>query len=507
VTQAGDDTAANLFSLPTEGLAPWIAAEHSYAGWVPTVLGHLAFSMVGVHRCTPKFHCFNRNDLTRSRRVVVVHQRRTAQDYLISGETLRHFRPQVSHDCFIVAETAGAKTPFPLADGSSYETFDNQGALTGVILVVPEEKAKPIKANRKTYLKGLIDLIEDENTLAAGLTETVLTRTSDARLSGVAVLQLRFALFRTGEFRLWFGMKDLLGREVHQGAVPPSADEIELAEALPPQVFFLVKDAAHKHYHHEPDSDQLLPLTKMEKAQTAEIHKKNEIGWRRETLWGLARVISQYRRNDALYDYKKAMGVLAYADAFQSTLARVVRPMAMEEKVVDHRDLTVYDFAHTKASVEAMEGLASWRKSGWIQLFAAMFGGILSSLALWAGAVQIYPVMCEPLEKSKTPCDPAVSTGSIEIVHKVAEHPLVFTGSIVILGMTIFMLILRDLSFVPFGSKIKRLLSPLAKAAGASLARRAGDRIGFLLALLILASLSGLFAYFAYIFARHMLTN
>ena len=188
-------------------------------------------------------------------------------------------------------------------------------------------------------------------------------------------------------------------------------------------------------------------------------------------------------------------------------MARVARPMVLQDDIVDHKDLTVYDFAHTRASVEAMEGLASWRKSGWIQLFAAMFGGILSSLALWAGAVQIYPVMCEPLEKSKTPCPPAVSTGSIDVVHKVAEHPLVFTGSIVILGMAIFMLILRDLTFVPFGSKVKRLLSPLAKAAGASLARRTGDKIGYFLALLILAAISLIFAYLAYLRAIHMLTN
>lgn len=420
---------------------------------------------------------------------------------------MRPLRPQVSHDCFIVAETAGAKTPFPLEGEKSYETFDEQGVLTGVVLVLPEERQKPVKVRRKAYLNGLIDLIEDEATPATNLTRTILDRTSAARISGVAVLQLRFALFRTGEFRLWFSMKDLLGREVHSGAVPPSDDEIKLADALPPQVFFLVKDAAHKHYHHEPDSDQLLPLTKMEHARTPEAHRQNEISWRRETLWGLARVISQYRRNDALYDYKKAMGVLAYADAFQSTLARVARPMAMEAEIEDHKELTVYDFAHTKASVEAMEGLASWRKSGLIQLFAAMFGGILSSLALWAGAVQIYPIMCEPLKATKNPCPPTVSPDSIEVVHKVADHPLVFTGSVVILGMAIFMLILRDISFVPFGSKLKRLLSPLAKAAGASLARKAGDKVGYYLALSILAFLSGLFGFFAYLRALHMLTN
>jgi hypothetical protein len=503
---AGGDSIAELFTLPPTGTPPWASADHSYAGWVPTVLGHLAFSMVGTHACSPRFHCFNRDTSDHKRRIVAVHQRRTAQDYMISGDVLRHVRRQVSHDCLILAETASAKTPFANAD-EAYETPDDKGVLVGVVLVIPDEKQSHIRKKRKALLGDLISSIEDEETDPNSFTANCIQRIDDARIDGVAILQLRFALFRTGELRIWFGLKDFFGREVHSGAVPPSQAELELAEALPPQTYFFVKDAAHRHYHHEPDSDQLLPLTTLTKATSEDEHRHNELRWRRETLWGLARVVSQYRRNNSLHDFKKARGVLAYADAFQSTLARVIRRPLIEADVEHHKELTVYDFAHTKASVDALEGLESWRKSGLIQLFATMIGVILSSLALWAGAVQIYPVLCDAKAKGVDQC-PEISSGdTIKVVQMVAEHPLAFSGSVTIIGVFAFIWLIRDITFLPYGQKLQRLLSTLSKATGASAARRLGDFAGWVISILILAAMCGIIGWFAISRAILMLTN
>jgi hypothetical protein len=425
---------------------------------------------------------------------------------MVSGNTLRFFRPQVSQDFFIIGETASAKTPFVNEHGT-YDTADAQGVLVGVILAIPEERNKNIKPKRKALLKALIDEIEDEYTPADGLTASLSETVADARLEGVGVFQLRFALFRTGELRIWFGLKDMLDREVHSGAVPPSPEEMELAKALPSQAYYFVKDAAHLHYHHEPDSDQILPLTRLVKPTTPEEHNENELSWRREALWGLARVVSQFRRNNDLYDFKKAQGVLAYADAFQSTLARVMRPETLEGDSVEHKDLTLYDFAHTRTSVEAMESLASWRRSGWIQLFATMIGVILSCLALWAGAVQIRPIICAGIPKGELQCPEVARSSTVDVILWVSNHPLVFTGTIFILSVAVFVLILRDLTFVPLGRQFKRLLSPLAKAIGVTLARRTSDVAGYALSIFFLTSLFVLSFIAAFRFAMYMIQH
>ena len=434
--------------------------------------------------------------------MVAVHQKRTTQDY-IAPEAVQLARPQASQDYLLIARTNPADTPYFL-DGKLMQARDDQGVLVGQIIVVPRDR-NPIKKRRRKSLladlKLLLDRQVDPSVDPNNIIDAIRDRIGRARIDGVACLAMSVAMFRTGEVRIWFDLEQFLGREVHEQAIPPSPEELKLADLLAPQAYFFVKDITHLHYHHEPDSDQLLPLTRLMPVSEATEHAANELKWRRETLWGLARVVSQFRRRNTLYDFKKVLGVLAYADAFQSTLAMIWRKELLEQDMERHTRLSRYDFAHTRSSVEAMESLASWRRSGGLQLFAIMAGVVLSSLTLWAGAIQIRPIVCPPptIQKSNLPpiCPPFHYQRAVTVISWVTENPVLFTSVVFVLGFAVFILVFRDITFVPFGKRLQRALSRVSKAFGATASRMAkqdsafADWIGYLSSLLVLGMTLG----------------
>jgi hypothetical protein len=482
---------------------PWLDSPYSYAGWVPTITGHLSFSLIGGPRVSPRCRTFNRPAAGGPVRLIAIHQRRTAQDYILAPGTLQLARPQTTQDYILVARTWPADTPY-FYDGKIKQARDDQGVLFGNILVVPRDRNPIIKRRRKIFLtdlQALLDRQMDPNADPDGTMDEIHRRIDQGRLDGIACLAMEVALFRTGEVRIWFDLEHFLGRQVHTQAIVPSAEELKLAELLAPQAYFFVKDITHVHYHHEPDSDQLLPLTRLLPVQCADDHDANELIWRRETLWGLARVVSQFRQRNKLYDFKKVMGVLAYADAFQSTLAMVWRRQTLNEDMELHTRLSRYDFAHTRSSVEAMDSLAAWRRSGWLQFFAIMIGVLFSSIALWAAAMQIRPIVCPELGgagKSPLTCPPFHHPHAVVAVEWVTANPLYFTGFVLLIGFGAFILVIRDITFVPFGKRLQRALSRVSKAVGASTSRVAqqdsafADWLGYLSSLAVLGlSLAG----------------
>jgi len=503
----------SVFDFPRRGAAPWAGQPYNFAGWVPTISGHLSFSLIGSSEIPQKCRSFNRRTTT-AQRVVAVMQRRSAQDTIVPNWLLRHLAPAIEQEYLLIGRTNAARTPFFDENGFT-DTLDEQGVLAGQLVVVPKDKNRRYQHRRKKLLRGIANVLDNEF-IAAELVPDVVTKLiSDARLSGVACCTMQFALFRTGELRVWFDMNFFLGRQTHVQAIPPSSDEVALAQMLPAQAYFFAKDMAHQHYHHEPDSDQLLPFTQLNVPNSMATAAEDELHWRRETLWGLARVVAQFRRQNRLYDFKKALGVLAYADAFQSTLARVERGATLDQPFQEQRELSRYDFDHSRASVEAMEGLASWRRSGWIQAYAILAGVMLSSLALWASAVQVRPLVCPVRGTTPSPasanCPPMPFTKAVRGTLWVTEHPWHFMGGLLILGFAIFILIFRDATFVPFGRAFARYTSLVSKALGASTARilsnrfgRKADWLGYIVAVGVMATLlSGVMAAALWALFRH----
>ncbi|PZU09944.1 MAG: hypothetical protein DI606_13425 [Sphingobium sp.] len=148
------------------------------------------------------------------------------------------------------------------------ERPEENGALCGAILVVPRDSDAAASRSRKSYLAEIDRAIDAAlaqasevgtvtDLLIDNLSETVLKRTAQAQAMVVCHVA-QFALFRTGELRIWFEDGLFVGRDTT--ADPLTAAEKLAAEYLPSQMYFFLKDITHRHYHHDPETDQLLKL-------------------------------------------------------------------------------------------------------------------------------------------------------------------------------------------------------------------------------------------------------
>jgi hypothetical protein len=489
----------SLFDFPSSGLPPWSIPPYSYAGWVPTISGHLSFSLVGTDDLRPRCRTLNRSTTDNRRRVVIVHQRRVAVDYPMPNWLTAMVRPSAVQDYLLIGNTASARTSARVSEGTT-TVEDSQGILTGLVIVLPKNRNPISKRRRRALLSKIDKLLNDGALDGSAQMGEVRSAIRTAHLDGVLVLSMRFALFRSGEFRLWYDLKEFLGREVHAQAIPPNEVELKSAEAVAPHAYYFVKDITHRHYHHDRETDQLLLLSRLQPASSGNSHEENELRWRRETLWGLARIVAQFRRKNNLDDHKRARGILAYADAFQSSLGVVWRSRDLAGKFENHKRLPLYDFAHTRGSVQSLEDVVTWQKTGLMQFIAIMVGIFLSSLALWGAAIQVRPVVCQvpgsQATNSYLKCEPLGSSLSSEVAIWVADSPLAFISILLVMGFALFSIFIKSPRFFRPGRWIHIGLARLSKAFGASVARtsrekfgEAADWVGYLSTMAFLASL------------------
>ncbi len=359
----------------------------SFAGWVPTIMGHLSFSLVGVRG--DGWHYANaegdENGDLKTHRLVVVDTRRTARDLPYTGWPIPLFVPQIQAEYILIATTKPSRLPiFDAKDGVIGEILDDQDMLHGEVFMIPYLETPRLELARKLFIRNLraslLSFTEETPLDVRGNTRKLAEEIRDlllhARAAGVQFLGGPMTLYRTGEFRLSLEAPDLTMAQT-------SGWSDRKDQALARQLFYFVKEAAHRHYHHDPRADALLPL----------IHATSEDDrtWRRETLWSLTRSIVEVRRRDRLPGYRSALGLLAYADAFQATLARVERAQSGGYQPAE---IARYDLAHTRLSIEAKIDELSGRNSGSNDVVAFMATIVVAATALWFAAVQIRHEVC-----------------------------------------------------------------------------------------------------------------
>lgn len=209
--------------------------------------------------------------------------------------------------------------------------------------------------------------------------------------AGAASLELaraRFELYRTGEVRI--ELTQTLGVESEDGGDQSAFDDI-----LASQIYYFIKDVSHRHYHHRKASDNLLPLTR--------IVADDDTSWRRETLWSLARAVLEMRRSGKLPGHKSAVGVLAYAEAFQGNLARAIRSGEEGVEFEPTEEIACYDFTHTRQSLDATIAEKSFVHSHWTAIHSLLIATALAFVALWLSAVQVKEVACFGADCPKIP--------------------------------------------------------------------------------------------------------
>lgn len=183
-----------------------------------------------------------------------------------------------------------------------------------------------------------------------------------------------FTLYRTGECRL------RLGGEIQRALWPDPAVPVKHA-------YYFVRDCAHRHYHHADKDDRLLPAI-----QVRPDDKEDDLTWRREVLWAITRTIGEYRRSRSMAQRRQALGITAYADAFQATLARIRRTTGGTEPHVSETSLATFDFAHLRESAKVANEVSAWRRQGGFSVAALAIATTVSLCALWVGISRLAEV-------------------------------------------------------------------------------------------------------------------
>ena len=348
-----------------------------FVGWVPTITGRLSFSRIGDGAESGSYVC----NLTRGpTNFLFGVQRRTSRDGPLPAFITHRMGRFPRTQYLIFLRVTEGELPYPkthCADATDSEAdivlrTDDRGQLAGEVFfingyerVCTQFVAEALDQVRAEASKAAIEgakvqldaaaadgCFQRAQDAAEGLWRNlVATARADKLVPNFGRARIR--LFRTGECQVEVADEDLFTTELIQLAQIKGADgEAWQAAAgdfaaerasVAEQCFFALRDLAHKHYHHESEADLL--TTAYEQLPGEDEH------WRRETQYGLVRMSIAVRREDRAESYRRALGIIAYAEAFQ----RHICGWTLDEKgrVRPSRLRFDYDFSALRASIDS----------------------------------------------------------------------------------------------------------------------------------------------------------
>jgi len=371
-------------------------SDFEFAGWVPCVTGRLSFSAIGSSSIGWPFRVRRFNALGGNVRAdhpgpsLVVFQRRPNRDFAWPQRglgLLRECLPSFSTPRWLPARMSrlSARLSALLDDYfPKHSTFfyllsartaacpvrgqaapDNRGVLHGEIRLI-----------RKGTIVQNMSLARAARAMAALRAEERAAgwMALEDACEGLAADKVSFSLFRTGEVRLKLPEETMhwtpgIGEDPERD--PPQ--QVRLA-------YYFLKDCAHSHYHHHDHADQILRVRK------ASI--EDDITWRRETLWDIARAIIGMRRERKFFRRRDALGVMAYAEAFQKNLAPINR-INRNGGFATTDEVGRYDFEQLKHSIVAENDSAAFRIQGLTSVILACFAMILTLVMMHHSASSI----------------------------------------------------------------------------------------------------------------------
>lgn len=441
--------------------APWAAAGRSYAGWVPNVRSHLSFSLIGAAR---RADAFTQSYSGKPVRLVLVYQERISNDLPWPDLWVRRTRPDLVHEWVMEARTKSTLAPLLTresaaeAPGASLPTHvDRQGMLLGRVHVLPYQVDVEPGERQQAAVAEIRELIARAPAVFddAELDDLQSSVVAKLRQGSLNRAELSFALMRTGEVRLWYEGEDV-----------PFNDERKLFE-LAEQAYFFIKDVVHDHAHHDPTSDQITPLVRM-RGVDAEPDHGDELAWRRETLWSLSREVERLHRQGGLVSQRRSLGIIAYAEAFQTYLMGHVRTTTGSMSFEASTNLHDYDFKHLRDSVGASIDVASTKQSQIVQMIVGGVGVAISTSSLCVALVSAHNAYSRAVDEPvRNLAGMEVPSGAVRIA---VTNPLLVG---VATAMIFIMVIVYNLADGEGGlfNRAQRVLSQLSRAAANSLAK------------------------------------
>jgi len=404
-------------------------------------------------------------------RVVMARQCRIINDYPLPGWLAACLHPDIVLNWVLDAQTEATDIPIT-RKGKIVAERDRQGMLRGSVKLLVRMDEKQTRKKQDAALKALSGVMRSWNGAKAdrhsvGFDSTVIDFRS--HLQGIVessgpAISIEFALMRTGECRIWYDAEPV-------GVAQDHLDRV--AE----QAYYFIKDVVHTHSHHDQTSDQITPLYRFGR-RTDEPGHDDEVAWRRETLWSLSREIERLNREGDLTDQRRALGIIAYAEAFQGSLmghvrivdepapftlfgkSKALKPFKASTAVHD------YDFKHLKDSIKAGIDVNSTRLAQRIQIAITATTVFLSSTSLAISLISAHNGGLLPGKETDK-----LGLGFLEqIVPCVSANPLVASLAFTAIAVTVITNYLFDGRAGAF-FRYQRVISQFIRAAAVSVVR------------------------------------
>jgi hypothetical protein len=368
------------------------------------VHSHLSFSLIGVGRGPEVAQMTPAYSDGRKRLACVVEARQT-DDFAVPAFLTRRFRPGATQWYLMVGTTCGVRTPTGISKrretpprpthrerlrrwftGASARLeptertvvdteLDVQGMLVGHIHVMFHQGSADDRSRQDEFLDLLKDTVRSREGWSDEELDEFPGRVADeVRKNCFGSVALNFALFRTGEIRIWY--------DDDTAASLTGLQRVWIAR----QSYFFAKDMVHHHVHHDAKSDQITPLVEVGDLP----HDDGEEHWRRDTVWSMSRDVDSLARRGTLLDLREATGILAYADAFQKSLLlyrrRADDPANFEPNSVTYQ----YDYAHIRESLKVQIEQVSARRTLRAQMIVAGLAASIAATSLLLSLVGTY---------------------------------------------------------------------------------------------------------------------
>lgn len=290
-----------------------------YKSWVPTAAGRISFRLVGDGNNPTR--AIWRNVAFEQSRKIVAFQRRQLNDHVFF---LPAWRGEVGDFIFLCVADC-QETPKNPDNPLRGEVF---------LFVRKTWKDKVLDVVRDTHacMSNLADPIERKN--AQNVIDGHITKTYDKARKNCEAYA-KFNLARDGEFSL---------SEIQNGLETESKFPDE--QVVASQMFFFIKDIVHRHQHHDASTDTLINLYPF--------NERDDLHWRWQVIYSLYYQAIDGKRSTREARHGDALGIIAYADAFQKICAihKKELPFFSREALKDSI-LAAQDTFRTNMSLEA----------------------------------------------------------------------------------------------------------------------------------------------------------
>lgn len=469
----------------------------TFVGWAPTVTGRLSFSRIGDAHVGDRSLCNNTSTLDRSG-FLFGSETRVSRDGPFPALVMSWFgrRPGVRFVAMLEVTSAllPCATLQPSSDPDSCPVSlqeDREGSLRGSVIFF--STGQPLSATGREALANIRRLAAEGRSpncspqdrlekFQAGraLSDTIWNDLVANFRSGRPTPgfgRVHVELRRTGECRLEVNNAELFtsaeAKEAQLASSGPNPSHLvgiaRAAAAASRQTFFFIRDLAHHHYHHDAHSDLL--------TTTYPWTADSDDHWRRETQYGLVRMAIAARRQDSARKFKQALGVIAYADAFQKHLCGwVATTLGLRRS----GEAFAYDFAALRQSIDASLKVRELKDAQLRQTYVFVFGFVVTCLGL----------VISGLHAAKTV--PASATAFVTSIDFLTAHPFMSLSGAAVTAWAIDLAFIH-LSIRPLflGGWIGGLSRFIEAAMGSAMWRVRRVSIAYALGVLILLATIG----------------